>query len=116
MAHDALGEGPVLRMFEVWAKPGCADILMEKFASTSAGVVQGHPGNLGFVFGRDIKVDANYVMFVSVWQDVEAVKKRFGDDWQESFLPPGYEALIERHALRHVAVGEGSSLAAMDGA
>jgi len=44
--------GPVLRIFEARTKPGRANELLENFASTSAGVVAGEPGNRGYIFGK----------------------------------------------------------------
>ena len=46
-------------------------------------------------------------MFVSVWIDLDAVKSRFGKNWEKSFIPDGYEELIETCSLRHLKVGKG---------
>lgn len=99
--------GPILRLFEVTAKPGCGAPLLEKFATTSADVVRGEPGNTGYFFGQEIGVEGETVLFASVWQDLAAVKTRFGDDWQVSFLPEGYDALIETCSVRHVDLSDG---------
>ncbi|MEJ2016325.1 MAG: antibiotic biosynthesis monooxygenase [Limibacillus sp.] len=93
--------GPILRVFEVRTKPHCADQLLEKFDSTSAQVVTGEPGNRGYFFGRCIEGDGNVVLFVSVWDNLEAIKARFGESWQASFMPDGYEKLIEDCSVRH---------------
>ena len=107
MQHNRRESGPVLRLFEVRAKPGCAAELLEKFATTSAHVVRGEPGNEGYFFGREITTEAETVLFASMWRDLDAVKARFGDDWQVSFLPEGYEALIETCSVRHVDLSDG---------
>ncbi len=107
MAHDDATIGPVLRLFQVQTKAGCADELVRKFATTSADVVQGEPGNKGYFFGQGVDVDGDYVVFASVWADLNAVKKRFGNDWQVSFLPPGYEDLIEDCSIRHINLAKG---------
>ena len=99
--------GPVLRIFEVRAKEGCADTLIENFATTSADVVRGEPGNHGYFFGRCIQGGENVVLFVSVWQNLDAVKARFGDDWQVSYLPEGYEEFIEACSIRHFDMSTG---------
>ena len=92
----------ILRIFDVRAKSGQVDKLKKKLASTSIDVVQGKPGNLGYFFGELVSNDGRDLMFVSVWKDLDAVKSRFGSDWQVSFLPEGYEALIESCSIRHV--------------
>lgn len=99
--------GPILRLFEVRAKPGCGDALLRKFATTSAEVVRGQPGNAGYFFGRGCEADADDVMFVSIWKDLDAVKARFGAAWQAALLPPGYGALIHAWSLRHIDVRSG---------
>ena len=108
------GQGPILRVFEVRAKPGCAAELIAKFATTSAAVVKGEPGNLGYFFGQGVEDDQDFIIFTSVWRDMAAVKARFGDDWRVSFLPPGYEDLIEDCSVRHVCVGAGWHVGGID--
>ena len=101
------GEEPVLRIFEVRAKPNCAKQLLEKFATTSAQVVVGEPGNHGYFFGQCIESDGDVVQFVSVWRDLAAIKARFGQDWQVSYMPDGYADLIEDCAVRHLDLAGG---------
>ena len=98
---------PIMRLFQVRAKPGCAAELIRKFAITSADVVRGEPGNRGYFFGHGISSDDDYVVFASIWQDLDAVKARFGDAWQTSFLPPGYEDLIDECSIRHIDISSG---------
>ncbi len=100
-------QGPILRLFEVQAKPGCAEDLIQKFGTTSADVVRDEPGNAGYFFGRGIATDTNVVLFASIWTDLGAVKARFGDEWQQSFLPPGYEEMIVTCSVRHVDLSAG---------
>ena len=107
MKHEEPSRGPILRLFQVQAKPGCAAKLVEKFAVTSVEVVSGEPGNQGYFFGKGVVSDEDYVVFASIWQDLDAVEARFGDAWQTSFLPPGYEDLIEECSVRHIDLGSG---------
>ena len=99
--------GPILRLFEVTVAPGQMETLMEKVATTSAAVVSGEPGNLGYFFGRGMRQDESTVVFASLWDDLDAIKARFGAAWEESFLPEGYDALIETHRLRHIDLSGG---------
>lgn len=102
MEKSTVDKGPVVRLFEVKAKPGCKDQLIQKFATTSAEVVEGAPGNLGYFFGRGVAGEDDLVVFASVWEDLDAVKDRFGADWLASYLPPGYEQLIDECSVRHI--------------
>lgn len=101
------GTGPVLRLFDVKVKPGRAADLLANFATTSVDVVRGKPGNQGCFFGQDYTQDGDRVVFASLWADLDAVKARFGDDWQVSFLPPGYEDLIDECSIRHINLAGG---------
>ena len=99
--------GPLLRIFEVRTRPGCAARLLENFATTSAGVVQDKPGNQGYFFGHCVEGGEDTVMFVSLWDDLDAVKAHFGEDWQSSYMPPGYEELIAECSVRHFDMATG---------
>ena len=96
--------GSILRVFEARAKPGCADSLAEKFATTSVDVVRNQPGNQGHFFGKSASDEDDVLLFVSVWRDLNAVQTRFGDDWESSLLPPGYSELIEECSVKHFAL------------
>ncbi len=100
-------KGPLLRIFEVRTKEGCAEALLGQFASTSAAVVQGNPGNKGYFLGQCVQGGENVVLFVSVWESLDAVKARFGDNWQVSYMPDGYENLIDECFVRHFDASAG---------
>lgn len=96
-----------MRLFHVRAKQGAAEKLMKKFATVSVDVVQGEPGNEGYFFGRGVAFDENTVVFASFWKDLAAIRQRFGENWQSSFLPEGYEQLIDTCWIQHIDVGAG---------
>ncbi len=100
-------DGPIMRLFQVRVKDGCADELLRQFATTSADVVRSEPGNRGYFFGQGVAADGNKLVFASFWANLEAVKQRFGEDWQASYLPAGYQDLIEEHSICHLNVGDG---------
>lgn len=92
----------IMRVFEVRAKPGNAEILKQKLSDTSVHVVRGKPGNLGYFFGEDLSSDGNDFVFISIWQDMNSIKSLFGDKWEESFLPDGYDEIIEGCSIKHI--------------
>ena len=104
MSDDKTFDGSILRVFEARAKPGCADSLAKKFATTSVDVVRNQPGNQGHFFGKSVSGEDDDFVFVSVWRDLNAVKTRFGDDLESSFLPLGYSELIEECCIKHFAL------------
>ncbi len=100
-------QGPIMRLFQVKVKEGRADALLAMFATTSADVVRREPGNEGYFFGKGVAVDDDKLVFASFWNDLEAVKQRFGEDWQMSYLPEGYEDLIEECSVHHIDLSDG---------
>ena len=94
----------ILRVFEVRAKPRQAEALKQKLSDTSVSVVEGKPGNLGYFFGENLSSDGNDLVFISVWKDLESIKSHFGKDWEVSFLPDGYEGMIESCAIKHIEI------------
>ena len=107
MHEDSTSTGPIMRLFEVRTKPGCADKLLQNFATTSAEVVRDKPGNQGYFFGRGVGGGGDVVVFSSIWNDLDSIKNRFGEDWQSSYLPPGYEDLIDECSVRHFDLSQG---------
>lgn len=104
-----------MRLFKAKAKEGRAAELLEKFATTSVDVVQNEPGNEGYLFGQGAGLDDDTVIFASFWRDLDAVKQRFGRDWQRSFLPAGYEDLIDECSVEHITLGAGWRARMTDG-
>ncbi len=105
MQHDKTSGGPVMRLFEARAKPGRGDALAQKLATTSVEVVRDKPGNEGYFFGQSAAGEHDVFLFASIWKDLDAVKARFGADWQSSYLPAGYADLIDTCSVRHFHLG-----------
>lgn len=92
----------ILRVFDVRAKSGKAELLKKKLSDTSVAVVKGKPGNLGYFFGEVLSSNEEDLVFISVWKDLASVKSYFGKDWEQSYLPEGYEELIEYCSIKHI--------------
>ena len=92
----------ILRVFDVRAKPGKASVLKQKLSDTSVSVVKGKPGNLGYFFGESISTDGKDLVFISVWDNLDSVKSHFGEEWEKSYLPEGYDEIIENCSIRHI--------------
>ena len=107
MDEKPLASGPIMRMFQVKIKQGHAETLLTKFATTSVDVVRNESGNLGYFFGKGVELDNDRLIFTSIWKDLDAVKNRFGEDWQKSYLPEGYEDLVEEYSVQHIDVTNG---------
>ena len=62
------------------------------------------PGNLGYYFGKRASANESDFVFISIWKDFDSIKANFGIDWEVSFLPEGYEEIIEEHSIKHFDV------------
>ncbi len=94
----------IFRVFEVRAKSGEAENLKQKLSRTSVAVVKDKPGNLGYFFGKQLYSDDHDFVFISVWKDMNSVKSHFGANWEQSYLPEGYEEIIESCSIKHIAL------------
>jgi hypothetical protein len=70
-------------------------------ATSSVEVVQGQPGFLGYLAAGPAREDQQEFIFASMCADADAVKARFGQQWQVSLLPLGYAELIEECSVDH---------------
>ena len=99
MSDEKAFSGSILRVFEARAKPGCADSLAKKFATTSVDVVRNQLGNQGHFFGKSVSDEDDVFLFVSVWRDLNAVqdalRRRLGE-----FVPPARIFRTHRRMFR----------------
>lgn len=77
---------------------------MGKLSQTSIAVVKGAAGNQGYYFGKRECSDGNDFVFISIWADLDSIKSHFGIEWGKSFLPEGYEEIIEACSVKHFRV------------
>jgi quinol monooxygenase YgiN len=99
---------PIIRIFKARARQGCKKALADKLATSSVEVVRGQPGFLGLLAAGPANDIQHEFIFASIWTDVDALKRRFGQEWHVSLLPPGYAELIEECSVEHYHLTEHS--------
>jgi quinol monooxygenase YgiN len=99
---------PIIRVFRARARQGCKRALADKLATSSVQVVQGQPGFLGYLVAGPANESQHEFIFASIWTDADALKARFGQEWRDSLLPPGYAELIEECSVEHYHLTEQS--------
>jgi quinol monooxygenase YgiN len=92
---------PIIRVFKARARQGCERALADKLATSSVQVVQGQPGFLGYLVAGPATKNRHEFLFASIWTNADALKARFGQEWRDSLLPPGYAELIEACSVEH---------------
>jgi quinol monooxygenase YgiN len=107
-SYDLRSSVPIIRVFRVRARQGCKRDLADKLATSSVQVVQGQPGFLGYLVAGPANESRHEFIFASIWTDADAVKARFGQEWRDSLLPPGYAELIEECSVEHYHLTEQS--------
>jgi len=90
-----------MRVFRAQAKRGCERALADKLATSSIEVVQGQPGFLGYLVAGPASEGRHEFIFASIWADSASVRARFGEQWRDSMLPPGYAELMEECSVDH---------------
>ncbi|HLB97684.1 MAG TPA: antibiotic biosynthesis monooxygenase [Acetobacteraceae bacterium] len=92
---------PIMRVFRARARQGCTITLADKLATSSVQVVQGQPGFLGYLVAGPANESQHEFIFASIWTDADALKVRFGPEWRDALLPPGYADVIETCSVEH---------------
>jgi hypothetical protein len=78
-------------------------------------VVQGQPGFVGYLIAEPASEDQHEFIFASIWTDAAALKARFGQEWRDSLLPPGYTELIEECSVEHYQLTQQSLVPGITG-
>jgi len=99
---------PIIRVFRAHARQGCKRALADRLATSSVQVVQGQPGFSRLSSCRSGERKSAQFIFASIWTDADALKARFGQEWRDSLLPPGYAELIEECSVEHYHLTEQS--------
>lgn len=91
----------VLRVFKVNVVEALRDEFEEKFRTAALGVVEHHEGMLSAEVGKSITEDDTEYLMVSVWKDLESIKRFGGDNWEEAIIPEHMLKYMANFSLKH---------------
>lgn len=79
-----------------------ADEFAELVEEVSIPFVDGQPGLVARYTGRGFGVTGDEVVMISVWENLDALKRMTGEDWESEVIPDEREAeRIEECFVHH---------------
>jgi heme-degrading monooxygenase HmoA len=82
----------------------------EKFVrEVAAPTVWEQGGVVAQYSGKPMESGATEFVFVSIWKDLESLKKYAGEDWKKSVLEPGEEHLLAKTSVDNYEVFDSHS-------
>jgi len=92
----------IIRIFRARPQPGASDELVRLAEEVSIPFVDAQPGLVARYTGRGLGASGEEVMMITVWEDLDAMKKMTGDDWETPVIPDErLEPLIAESFLHH---------------
>ena len=84
----------LIRVFCAKPKPGRDEELARLIENVSIPFVDRQPGLVGRFTGRGIGAAGDEIVMISIWDDLESMKRMTGEDWESEVIPD--ERLAER--------------------
>jgi heme-degrading monooxygenase HmoA len=92
----------IIRVFRARAQPGKSDELVRLAQAISIPFVDSQPGLVARHTGRGVGATGDELTMVSLWDDLDAMKKMTGDEWESPVIPDDrLEPLIAESSLYH---------------
>ncbi len=98
---EGKGNGVIIRVFRVRVKPGKQGQYERMVREQILPFLRSQPGLMNLHAGARAKDHPDEFMVVSVWKDLDSVRKLAGDDWQKPVSIPGEAELVERSEVEH---------------
>jgi heme-degrading monooxygenase HmoA len=99
----------IVRVFRATVRAGSAAEYEQVVRAEALPMLEGVPGLRSWVAGKPLGAAGEFAV-VTVWEDLEALQRFVGEDWQrEGVMPGGALALMEGTILHHYEVFASSS-------
>jgi len=94
----------ILRVFRARAKPGQRAAVERMQVELGVPVVAGKPGLVTFFAAKPATKDGDEFSFITVWKDLESLKRWAGPNWQEAVLPEEEKPFLREVSVAHYEV------------
>ena len=91
----------IVRVFRARVQPGRAEEFREFFRSKALPLVRGQDGLVSAEVGWPLEPDADEFLMITVWRDVDALRRFAGEDWQEARILPEEQPLLRETFVHH---------------
>lgn len=105
MATTASLQGPILRVFTATPRAGASDAVASNLQNVSTALVRSRSGLVGHLVAHPIPGDDRAHLFLTAWEDLDALVAFTGDRWTQAVLPEGYADLLADWTVTHYSLG-----------
>ena len=91
----------ILRVFKVNVIEELREEFEDKFRTAALGVVDNHEGMLSAEVGKSLTDGDTEYFMISVWKDLESIKRFGGDTWEEAIIPEHMLKYMANYSLKH---------------
>ena len=91
----------IIRIFTAQIHENLKDEFEEKLSSISIPFVEAHKGVIDIKVGRPLDSSTHEFLMISRWENLEDLKRGFGQTWQDPKIPEGMEQYIHTCEVKH---------------
>jgi quinol monooxygenase YgiN len=97
----------VIRIFRATVKPGKAEEFHAFFLDQALPLVKSQDGLLSATVGLPTSSNPGEFLMVTVWENIESIKKFAGENWERPVIDPREAHLLSVTAVNHYYRAEG---------
>jgi quinol monooxygenase YgiN len=91
----------IIRIFRSRVKAEFLESLDEGLTEVTVPLVKNQEGLVCYYIGSPTASNANEFLVLTVWKDLEALKKSSGADWEKPVIPQPMAAILEASFVHH---------------
>jgi len=91
----------IMRVFRVVVHDGKRDEFEKFFRETALPLTKRQPGIVSITAGVPRPEAPNEFCMVMVWENLEAMKKFVGEEWQSAHIHPDEAELVRERSIHH---------------
>ncbi len=91
----------IVRIFRVRIQHGKLDEWQQKVEEHSIPWMRRQDGLIAFYPGKPMDEESHEYSMISVWEDVESIRRAVGEDWRQAVLLADEANLVEAVEMHH---------------
>lgn len=94
----------VIRMFRARVRPGKREEFERFLRDTAVPLVSSQTGIVAQHLGRPFDEASDEFVYVTVWKDLDSLRRFAGENWQEAVIDPSEVELLRETFISHYEV------------
>jgi quinol monooxygenase YgiN len=91
----------IIRLFKAKVKPGQTAVWQEKVEKFSIPWIKQQKGVVHYFPGKPLTEESREYCMLSIWDNLESLKKAVGEDWEQVVLLEDEASLVEDTSVEH---------------